>query len=364
MQIKTYRGQSYSNLIKEIKIELGPDAVILSTDCVNTNGKKNYEVVAALENDTSTRQENSPSKNNILDNSHRTTTNADWRLEWENFKNSFFKIIKKNDNGPNITRRQRQILEYMENQGVQPEVIMDLWSSMSEKIHLPTLTVLGELVPTEPWHACMNKGKAHAFIGPSGAGKTTTLLRIALEARRNNPEWKICLVNTDTQHAGGRLYLKHYATLSGLNYVEAKTAADWQDLAAKKRVFDFILIDTPGFSDDSETLARTVQDMLDIHCHLILSPVYGSGQIDHYLSLARTYNFKSIIWTKIDEACNYGVVVNASWKTSLPVSYFSFGKSLKNSSVAASQDNIWTLIFKKQYPVGSEAKGASCRENA
>ena len=359
MQIKTYRGQSYSNLIKEIKNELGPDAVILSTDCINTNGKKNYEVVAALENEASAGQESSTKKNSILEKQDPTATDADWRLEWENFKNSFFKIIKKNDNGPNITRRQRQILEYLENQGVQSEVIMDLWSSMSEKIHLPTLKVLGELVPTEPWHACIGRGNTHAFIGPSGAGKTTTLLRIALEARRNNPEWRICLVNTDTQHAGGRLYLKHYASLSGLNYVEAKTAADWQDLTAKKPVFDLILIDTPGFSDESETLSRPVQDMLDIHCHLILSPVYGSGQIDHYLSRARTYNFKSIIWTKIDEACNYGVVVNASWKTSLPVSYFSFGKSLKNSSVAASQENIWTLIFKKRYPADNRVKGAS-----
>ncbi len=349
MQIKTYRGQSYSTLIRSIKDELGADAVILSTDCINTNGKKNYVVVAALENEPAKNGDNAD-KGDLLARKNPSVYDSDWRLEWENFKNSFFKIVKSNISGPNITKRQRQILEYLEKQGVHSEVIMDLWSSMAENIHLPVLKVLGELVPTRLWHKCMKKTKVHAFMGPSGVGKTSTLLRIALETRRINPEWKICLVNTDTQHAGGRLYLKHYASLSGLNYTEAKTAADWQELAAGKQAFDLVLIDTPGIGEENEGISRDVEDLLDVHCHLVLSPVYGSSQIDHYLAVAGKGNIQSIIWTKVDEACNYGVLVNASWKTKLPVSYFSYGKSLKNCSAPATQDNLWTLIFKKSLP--------------
>ncbi|MFP4084366.1 MAG: hypothetical protein ACLFP9_07825 [Desulfonatronovibrio sp.] len=354
MQIKTYRGQSYSSLIKDIKKELGPDAVILSTDCVSTKGRKSYEVVAALEVEAETRTENNQGPGNSRTGKDRFTYDADWRQEWENFKNSFFKIVKENVKGPNITKRQKQILEYLEKQGVHSEVIMDLWSSMSENIHLPTLKVLGDLVPTMSWSKCMNKGRIHAFIGPSGVGKTTTVLRMALESRRNNPDWKICLVNTDTQHAGGRLYLKHYASLSGLNYLEVRTAADWQDLARKKTAFDLILIDTPGFGEETKIITREIEKLLDIHAHLVLSPVYGTTQIDHYLLSAGNGNLKSIIWTKIDEACNYGVLVNASWKTGLPVSYFSYGTTLKQCSAQASQDNLWTLIFKKNLPVNND----------
>ncbi|MCA1743252.1 MAG: hypothetical protein ABR542_07215 [Desulfonatronovibrio sp.] len=348
MQIKTYRGKSYSSLIRQIKNELGSDAVILSSDSINTNGKKCYEVVAALENNTEDKTPNPD--NNIIPTQKNIPDNMEWRMEWENFKNSFYKIIKNNVSGPNITKRQKQILEYLEKQGVNPEVIMDLWSSLSENIQLPTLKVLGDLVPTATWEKCLSKARAHAFMGPSGVGKTTTVLRIALEARRQNPNWKICLVNTDTQHAGGRLYLKHYASLSGLNYLEMKTAADWQDLAAKKHLYDLILLDTPGFGDDSMSITRDIEDLLGIHTHLVLSPVYGSSQIDHYLSENRTQSIKSIIWTKIDEACSYGVLLNTSWKSGLPVSYLSFGKGLRDSSSSATQENLWMLIFKKKIP--------------
>lgn len=356
MQIKTFRGKSYSRLIKEIKSELGPDAVILSSDCVSTNGKKTYEVVAALENGTEPQAAEND-RADLISRPDASQGDNDWRLEWENFKNSFYKIIKNNVPGPNITKRQKQVLEYLENQGVYPEVIMDLWSSMAENIHMPTLKVLGDTVPTSSWEKHLSQGRVHAFMGPSGAGKTTTVLRLALEARKNNPNWKICLVNTDTQHAGGRLYLKHYASLSGLNYLEAKSAADWQDLVMKKTAFDLILIDTPGFGGESETISRDIEELLDVQGHLILSPVYGPSQIDHYISISRRSNAISIIWTKIDEACNYGVVVNASWKSKLPVSYLSYGKGLKQCSCSADQESLWMLIFKKRLPGNINAPG-------
>ncbi len=353
MQIKTYRGHSYSALIKKIKDDLGADAVILSTDCVNTGGRKSYEVVAALEIKPGSEEDTKPDTRDPAAHDRSMVYDGDWRIEWENFKNSFFKIIKNSETGPSITKRQRQVLNYLEKQGVKPEIIMDLWSSMAENIHRPTLKVLGELVPTHAWPECMKRSKIHAFIGPSGAGKTSTLIRIALEERKKNPRWKICLVNTDTQHAGGRLYLKHYAALSGLNYTEVKTAADWQDLAAKKQGFDMILVDTPGFCEQNKSLEKEEIEMLNIHCHLVLSPVYGSSQIDHYLSFSCHKNVKSIMWTKVDEACNFGVMVNASWKTGIPVSYFSNGKGLKNCSAPARQDNLWTLVFKKKMSSGN-----------
>lgn len=355
MQIKTYRGESYSSLIRQIKKELGSDAVILSSDCINTKGKKSYEVVAALEHGPDAPAGNKP-EHDIMARGDSSGSDSEWRMEWETFKNSFYKIIKNNVPGPNITKRQRQILEYLEKQGVYPEVIMDLWSALAENIHQPTLKILGDLVPTSSWDKFISKGRMHGIIGPSGAGKTTTVLRLALEARRNNPHWKICLVNTDMLHAGGRLYLKHYASLSGLHYTEITDASDWQEIKTEKDKFDLILVDTPGFGQDEAPVSKQVVDLLGMQCHMILSPVYGSTQIDHYLQVSRQIPLSSIIWTKVDEACSYGALVNASWKSKLPVSYWSFGKSLKESSSSATQENLWMLIFKKKIPGSNGAE--------
>ncbi len=369
MQIKTFRGQSYSELLQKVKSELGPDAVILSSDCVSSNGKKTYEITAALEkhlqemeeSESEPSQERQTENNNLEGNSGLDSTapqsDGEWRQEWESFKNSIFKMIKPQIQGPRITSRQKQILDYLEKQGVHPEVIMDLWSQLGENFHLPTLQVLTRSIPVSPWHRFLKQSKVHAFMGPSGVGKTTTVLRLALESRNKNPDMKICLVNTDAQHAGGRLFLKHYADLSGFTFQEAKTDQELKNLIQTKNDFDLIFLDTPGFhAPDREENAKQDQIFGDMCRHLVLSPVYASAQIDHYLNQYRQLKLNSLIWTKLDEAFAFGTLMNVSWKSGLPISYLCFDKGLRNSSAAATQDNLWKLIFKKRVPRNTNKK--------
>jgi flagellar biosynthesis protein FlhF len=92
--------------------------------------------------------------------------------------------------------------------------------------------------------------------------------------------------------------------------------------------------------------------------HLVLSPYFSASQ---YADIARRYHcpqLKSLIWTKLDEACTFGALLNVARLMELPVSALSFGSGLKNSIVPAASEQLWRLIFKHQLP------GACAERNA
>lgn len=49
MRVKTFTGPSTKEIMAQIKAELGPDAIILSTQTVSHEGGQRYEIMAALD---------------------------------------------------------------------------------------------------------------------------------------------------------------------------------------------------------------------------------------------------------------------------------------------------------------------------
>jgi flagellar biosynthesis protein FlhF len=90
----------------------------------------------------------------------------------------------------------------------------------------------------------------------------------------------------------------------------------------------------------------------EVAIHLIFSPVYSYEQFGFFAQKYSHPQVKSLVWTKLDEACIFGLLINFAWKMDLPISYFGYGPSLKNCSTSATQDNLWRLIFKKELPNG------------
>ena len=92
--------------------------------------------------------------------------------------------------------------------------------------------------------------------------------------------------------------------------------------------------------------------------HLVVAPYFCASQ---YVEIARRYScpqLKSLIWTKLDEACSFGALLNLARLTELPVSAMSFGSGLKNSIAPAESAMLWRLIFKHTLP-GAPAEQAA-----
>lgn len=351
MQVKTIQARDTQSALAQVKDELGPDAVILSTKNHREGGKCWCEVTAAVD-----AAAPSPTEDIAAEAMAETAPAGwgEWHQEWDQIKAHMMTLMRPQMDLSSLPPRQRMPLEHLEKEGVAEGVTLALLAGLRKAPKESILKPLSEIVTTEPFTPTRWSQKIHAVAGPSGSGKTTTLIRLALMHQQMRPGTRILVVNLDSAQGKGRLYLKHYAELSGMSYREASGTMQLVKILKESQKFDRIFMDLPAAT--RETTLQQYLDILglsareDLAVHLALSPLYAPAQLKEFLRRHKSPKTASIIWTKLDEACNYGDIVNAAHATGLPVSALSFGSGLRGTMTAAKPVNIWKLLFKKELP--------------
>lgn len=346
MRVKTFRGGTAKSVLEQVKAELGSEAVILDTQTRRENGRCVCEVTAALDSG-----QDEPELG--LDAGPRPGW-GQWHQEWDQIKAHLYALARTRADLTVLTPRQRMPLEHLEAQGVADGAILALWGKLKADRTLSALTALGEMVAVRPLLEAHWAERLHVLAGPSGCGKTNAVLRLALRAKRERARAKVLVVNADCLQGKGRLVLKHYAELSGLTYAELATAADLSRLLAEHRDAHRVFVDLPALPADLDLerylslLGLAGRD--DVAAHLVLPAHLAPEQYAAFLKKYRSGKTASLVWTKLDEACRYGAVVNMAQATGLPASALSFGPGLKDSLVPAERLALWRLLFKQELP--------------
>ncbi|WP_320170406.1 flagellar biosynthesis protein FlhF [Maridesulfovibrio sp.] len=355
MRVKTFRGKSTAAVFAEIKAEFGDDAVILSNKTTEENGRRIHEIMVGVDKPES-EVKTGDTRDEVIDAAMDSI--PDWNREWNQIKGHMMALLKPQMNMNLLAPRQRLALEYLEREGVDNKVILDLFQQLRGNKSKAILPELEKIAPVRPLDGNLWKEKFHALAGPHGAGKTSTIIRLALKEKRENPTARICLASADQGQGKGRLVLRHYADLSGLDFRELGTREDFARLIGESRNFDRVFIDLPGLAANAELdgwlSACGINGPCDLAVHLVLNPYYSQAQYCAFLKKYKSAKLKSLIWTKLDEACNYGALVNTAYESGLPVSLLSYGSTLRNSMKPACEKDFWRLVFKHQLPCSDQ----------
>ncbi len=360
MQVKTYSGTSTTALLAGIKADLGPDAVILETREVKENGKKKVVMTAAVDRAQGGLGSNDGAPRGDAPLQGMPQGWKMWHEEWSSIKSHLLALMKPGLQLDKLSPRQRLAVEFLEREGVDDAVLLELTSQLQAEPGASILSPLSRLVSVRAWNADIWPQKVHLIAGPYGAGKTTAAIRMALWLRKTQPKRKTWLVNADAERGGGRLLLKNYAELSDLEYREVENAVEFASVQAeaRSRKADTLLVDLPALprgKDMNETLARLgMTDAANV-LHLVLNPHLDPVQM--HANLARYWPKSgdapregSIIWAKLDETEKYGTLVNVSMAIRLPVSALSFGPGLRGTLLPATDAALWRLLFKRELP--------------
>jgi flagellar biosynthesis protein FlhF len=185
---------------------------------------------------------------------------------------------------------------------------------------------------------------AIVLVGPTGVGKTTTLVKLALRLgmRGRAP---IQLLSLDTLRIGGWEQLASYARIAGLACQALHTPAALDQAFAEFRRKQLLLIDTPGFSPADEAQWRGLAAWSSAHRHGVEVQLVLSAAAQTRVNLKTIERFAAfspakLLFTHLDEAEGTGPMLETALRSGLPLSFLGAGQQVPEDLWEATLDRV------------------------
>lgn len=335
MQIRRFEGKDVQEVLRQVKEVLGPEAIILSTKSSRSPrlgwNRSIVEVVAAVDH----RENSLPTP--------EVNPFAPWN--WKA--------------GPEPAKKgvdAQTLIQRILATGLFPEFIQGLREEMQtlQKVSggkLPEIAqafLRNKLMETiECSGPYQDRSKIWAFIGPTGVGKTTTLVKLAAHFHLRMAK-KITLITIDTYRIGAVEQLKTYARILDLPVEIAMNREELGSLIQKNQHQDLLLIDTAGRNPNDQAMLGELKDFLTVHPgienHLVLSATTKDKDLAQIVQRFCILPIASYLITKIDETEDYGPIFNQIWRFQRPLSYLTNGQRVPEDIELATKNRVANLV--------------------
>lgn len=187
-----------------------------------------------------------------------------------------------------------------------------------------------------------------ALIGPTGVGKTTTLAKLAATFKLRQRR-KVALITIDTYRIAAVDQLKTYATIINLPLHVVLTPQEMTDALARCREYDVVLIDTAGRSQRDDSKLDQLGEFIDAanphQVHLVLSSTCSQQVLMEAVDRFSKARIDRIIFTKLDEAVSFGVLLNVVRKVNKRLSYITTGQEVPHQIEPGRSERLAGLIL-------------------
>jgi flagellar biosynthesis protein FlhF len=186
-----------------------------------------------------------------------------------------------------------------------------------------------------------------ACMGPTGAGKTTTLAKLAARARLDLGR-SVGVISLDTFRVGAVEQWQRYAALMGIPFQVASDRSSFRRALAEISA-DIVLVDTAGRSTQASSwslpdcLAGVTEDVVK-HALLVLPAWLRASDVTRIGELYEVPAPTEVVITKLDETAEAGGVMHAALPESIPIAYLCSGprvpEDIREASVEAVVDAV------------------------
>jgi len=347
MRMKNFSGPSVKEALKLVKAEFGEQALIMSNRKLPTG---EYEVVAAIDYAVASveRAARKPAP---------SSTEAELKKELRELrelKDLCFSFVARSGTpaADVFTRLEENLVKGGVDRRLARKILMNTLSGVTRDkaadiIYLKSRMrkkVYEKIGVKDP----LATGGALVFVGPSGAGKTTTIAKLAaLHAVKNKK--RVALVTMDTTRIGAADQMKAYGSLMG---VPVEVAADARELKSKMsghRDKELILVDTPGVSHRDAESMRSLTTLADSCPEMRFNLVLNTQTRDEAMfDSVRSFTnlpIDSLSFTRLDEGRGHGAILNAMVLANRPAAYLSTGVRVPQDLEVASRERLLSFFM-------------------
>ena len=214
--------------------------------------------------------------------------------------------------------------------------------------------IMDRLGATSPIKLKANRQNVLFFVGPTGAGKTTTLVKLACMLMLEH-KLKVGLINMDTYRIGAMEHMRIYADIMDIPMRTAYTDADLRQSLDELADRDFVLVDTAGKSPGDENYQKEISECLKTaqadEVFVVISVATGHRATREIIG---SYSFLSdykLILTKLDEVSAWGNVLLIKELTGRPLSYVTMGQNVPDDIRPADTKKLADNIAGKKVSV-------------
>jgi len=182
------------------------------------------------------------------------------------------------------------------------------------------------------------------IVGVNGAGKTTSIGKLANRLRQDGRSVVLCAA--DTFRAAAVEQLEIWAQRNSIEVIKQKSGADPAAVvydavaAAKARSADVVIVDTAGrlhtksnLMAELEKMKRTAAKVIPGAPHdvlLVLDATTGQNGLAQAREFTSTVGVTGIILTKLDGTAKGGIVVAISRELGLPIRFVGTGEQIND----------------------------------
>lgn len=404
MQIKRFEAFEMSEALRVVREELGPEAVILSTREIRKEefgllSRPVIEITAAIDPPPSSRPSQAaavPKFQKLLEEVNgagelpatelsavreelqalreaveslrsgsgagKASSFSGLHSTWLEMKGALRTLIEQQFRGELAQTHENLIALFnrLAVNGVDPQRAMGLIRTLREKLTPEELwkedfvqyylreMIQGMIQVSGPLQGASEEARAVALVGPTGVGKTTTVLKLAAERALQKQE-PVTLASLDTYRVGATEQLKSYARMIGVPVLLAASGAELRQMIARRKPKGLVLIDTPGRSHLNSRQVAELKDLekvgTPVETHLVLSSNVKEADLNEAIDRFSVLPINRLLFTKVDETRTFGGLLSAVCGKEKPISYFATGQRVPDDLEVATPKRVAELIL-------------------
>jgi len=350
MFLKRFRANNVRDALRAVREDLGPQALVLSTEMVTAYGwrglmgVREVEITAAVEREPSVArlEESDDRHTDVVSGLNRTSVASGFsRTSHDPAASPIAELTARltaTGLDEAIAAEVANSIPTAARRGASPARLRDALASR-----------LAGLAASDREYA-----RAEVFIGPPGCGKTTTIAKIAAQERARGGQ-RLGLLAADGFRIGAVEQLRTYADILDAPFKVARTPDDLHALLAQRSRTP-VLVDTAGRSPSdnaAKELFRVVGEAPGVRTHLVLpasTSVTAARRILDGYAEARTTR---LVLTKVDEADSLSPLVSLLHERQVPISYLGTGQRVPEDLNRATAQLLAASVLGESAPAHS-----------